>query len=94
MVDILNNRGWNLMGIAHYAIRLVLSVHNILRGGRSWTEDVNEFYKWANKLARRRLNDCGPRDAIHAETELTNASIWEMPSWCGLVRYPDKIPNL
>ena len=23
MVDILKNRGWNLMGIAHYAIRLV-----------------------------------------------------------------------
>ena len=26
MVDILNNRGWNLMGIAHYAIRLVLNL--------------------------------------------------------------------
>ena len=26
MVDILKNRGWNLMGIAHYAIRLVLYI--------------------------------------------------------------------
>ena len=69
-------------------------VHNILRGGRSWTEDGNKIYKWANELAGRRLNDCGPRDAIRAEAELTNASHWEMPSWRGLVRYPDKIPHL
>ena len=31
MVDILKNRGWNLMGIAHYAIRLVTIMRSYLR---------------------------------------------------------------
>ena len=34
MVDILDTSGWNLMGIAHYAIRLVIDCYAIfLHGG-------------------------------------------------------------